>query len=238
MPLSDINVICLKWGDKYGPEYVNRLASSVRRHCDVPVRFWCFTDDTNGISPEVECHALPYARDLESWWNKLWLFSAESPIPKNQIVFYVDLDTLITSNITDIVCHRATNIVVLRDFYHGIARTAGVMGSGLMSWQSGSNFDIWHEFWRDPQAAMSAIIPLGDQKWIEKITQGRRQYWQDLFPDRVVSFKVHCRRGLPQDASIVCYHGRPSIPDSATQSTKDWKWQLDPQPWVLDHWRI
>jgi hypothetical protein len=26
------NVICMKWGTKYGPEYVNRLYAMVRRH--------------------------------------------------------------------------------------------------------------------------------------------------------------------------------------------------------------
>jgi hypothetical protein len=53
----------------------------------------------------------------------------------------------------------------------------------------------------------------------------------------VVSFKVHCRWGLPDQASIVCYHGLPTIPDSAVKHTKDWKWKLTPQPWVLEHWR-
>ena len=110
------------------------------------------------------------------------------------------------------------------------------MGSGLMSWRSGTNADIWQQFWQDPQSAMSNIVPLGDQKWIEQRTQGRRQYWQDLFPGQVVSFKVHCRQGLPGDARVVCYHGKPGIPESAVQATRDWKWDLQPQPWVLDHW--
>ncbi|HAU58261.1 MAG TPA: glycosyltransferase, partial [Comamonadaceae bacterium] len=26
------HVICMKWGTKYGPEYVNRLYAMVRRH--------------------------------------------------------------------------------------------------------------------------------------------------------------------------------------------------------------
>ena len=38
-------VICLKWGDRYGPEYVNRLYRGVRANTDRPLRFVCITDD-------------------------------------------------------------------------------------------------------------------------------------------------------------------------------------------------
>ena len=33
------HIICMKWGTKYGPEYVNRLRSMVRRHLKRPHRF-------------------------------------------------------------------------------------------------------------------------------------------------------------------------------------------------------
>ena len=237
---SRINIVCLKWGNKYGAEYVNRLYAAVQRHVDrrcwPQVRFLCFTDDGQGIAPGIEIHGLPYSDRLDIWWNKLWLFSLEMPIPVGETIFYIDLDTLITRDITDLIQAPAQPITVLRDFYHGIARTAGDMGSGLMSWQHGDYDRIWQEFWRDPDGHRQRLEPLGDQKWIEICTQGQRQYWQDRFPDRVVSFKVHCQWGLPDRASIICYHGRPNIPESATQHTRDWKWRLAPQPWVMQHW--
>lgn len=36
-------IVTLKWGDRYRPEYVNRLASAVRRHTKAPVSIGCFT---------------------------------------------------------------------------------------------------------------------------------------------------------------------------------------------------
>ena len=42
-------VICLKWGTRYGPEYVNRLYSMVKRHTEHALRFICITDDPSGI---------------------------------------------------------------------------------------------------------------------------------------------------------------------------------------------
>ena len=47
-----LTVACLKWGRKYGVDYVNILRDMVRRHLAVPHRFVCLTDDPAGI----ECY--------------------------------------------------------------------------------------------------------------------------------------------------------------------------------------
>ena len=240
-----IEIVCLKWGDKYGAEYVNRLRRACQRHIDTDrlggYRFWCFTDDAQGLDPEITVHDLPCSDRLEIWWNKLWLFSRDMPMDPGSRIFYIDLDTLITSDITDLLEDATAQLVVLKDFYHGIAHTAGDMGSGLMAWRHGDYCDIWERFWQDPQRYVQELHPLGDQKWIEICTQGRRQYWQQLYPDRVISFKVHCQQGLPERASIVCYHGRPSIPESIAHSwqhrTALRQWSTPPSSWVAQHWR-
>src|SRR5258707_14641411 len=52
-------IICMKWGTRYGPEYVNRLAAMVARNVTRPTRLFCFTDNRNGISPDIETAPLP-----------------------------------------------------------------------------------------------------------------------------------------------------------------------------------
>ncbi len=231
-----INIVCVKWGTKYGPEYVNRLYYGIRRHTTKEFRFWCFTENPHGLDPAILVSPLIPHQELDSWWNKLYLFSDEIPIANGEQIFYVDLDTLIVDDIDDLLTEEHRRIVVLRDFYHGLAKTAGLVGSGLMSWKSGQYINIWTEFIKDPQKSIRLCRPHGDQKWVER-TAGDWCFWQDLYPDAVVSFKVHCREGIPPGAKIICYHGRPSIPDSARIETQDWQWVLAPQPWVLDHWR-
>lgn len=231
-----INIVCLKWGAKYGPEYVNRLYSAVRRHTTKPFLFWCFTEDSQGLRQEILTAPLKYSDKLDSWWNKISLFSDDIPISLGEQIFYIDLDTLIVGNIDHMLTNEVPDIVVLRDFYHGIARTAGTVASGLMSWRHGQYSNIWNEFIKDPEGAVQQAHPHGDQWWVERNINAW-YYWQDLFPNHVVSFKMHCRNGMPNDARIICYHGRPSIPESATRLTKDWKFTLRPQPWILQHWR-
>jgi len=57
-------IICMKWGTRYGPEYVNRLLAGVLRHTKMPVRFICFTDDGTGLHPKVEVMPLPHIQTV------------------------------------------------------------------------------------------------------------------------------------------------------------------------------
>ena len=53
--ISDKLVLCIKWGDMYGPEYVNIMYGMVARNLTGAFRLVCFTDDRTGVRPEVEC---------------------------------------------------------------------------------------------------------------------------------------------------------------------------------------
>ena len=57
--MAIINVACIKWGTVFGPEYVNRLYSGVRRNLNGDVRFLCMTENSEGLHPDVEVLELP-----------------------------------------------------------------------------------------------------------------------------------------------------------------------------------
>lgn len=75
------NIITIKWGDRYGADYVNRLASSVRRHTTCPKKVVCFTDDPLGIDPTVEVHPITEidlpAEAMVNGWRKLCLLRTD-----------------------------------------------------------------------------------------------------------------------------------------------------------------
>ena len=52
-------VICMKWGERYPAHFANRLFNMVRRNVTGDLRFVCFTDDKEGLLPEVEYQPLP-----------------------------------------------------------------------------------------------------------------------------------------------------------------------------------
>jgi len=108
-PEVKLNFFTFKWGDVYGPEYVNRLYKSLKEHCKkVPFNFTCITDNSAGIDPEVIL--LDYNQIGPDSWRgydqdriftreKLCLMELDIPGTKG----WIDLDVLIKGDITGMV---------------------------------------------------------------------------------------------------------------------------------------
>jgi len=84
------------------------------------------------------------------------------------------------------------------------------VASGVMAWNSDMSH-IYQQFRQDPENYMARYVSprwWGDQGFIEAYAKSW-EYWQDILPGAVVSYKKHCRKGVPSMAKIVCFHGRP-----------------------------
>ena len=95
------NVICIKWGTKFGADYVNRLYKMVERNLTLPHRFVCFTDKPEGILEGVEIRPLPELNDEgipDKAWKKLGLFTDQLADLEGEALF-LDLDIIIRDNI-------------------------------------------------------------------------------------------------------------------------------------------
>ncbi len=57
--MRDVVNVTLKWGTRYGPEFVNRLEYGVRRHLSLDHRFVCSTNDPAGIGSRVDTYQIP-----------------------------------------------------------------------------------------------------------------------------------------------------------------------------------
>jgi len=224
-----IHIVCLKWGEKFSPIYVNNLYKGIKSNSTVDFKFHCFTDNSAMINSDIIVHNLP-SNNLEGWWNKLYLFSNDIAIPYGEKILFVDLDTIITNNIDDLLTHIPRSIVGLRSFFKPT-----VFASGLMLWYHGVHSHVWSNFIEDPEKHIKRIKLGGDQIWIGENVKDP-EYWQDLFPEKVVSYKAHCSKGLPDKASIVCYHGTPSIIQSYTETVRNRDGVWNPQEWVKNYW--
>ena len=98
------HILCMKWGTKYGPEYVNRLYAMVRRHLRGDFNFVCLTDNSQGIRGEVQCFPIP-PLDLElkpgqvdRAWKKLTTFEQDLYVLKGRALF-IDLDVVVVGSL-------------------------------------------------------------------------------------------------------------------------------------------
>lgn len=93
-------ISCVKWGDKYTYEHVNRLYVMCKKNYTGEFRFICHTEDSFGIIPDIEINPLNTELDLEKWWWKLTLFDEDAwPLSKRDVHMFFDLDVVIQNNI-------------------------------------------------------------------------------------------------------------------------------------------
>lgn len=201
--------VCLNWGNYCGRglEYVQRLFDMVCAHAcggDLPAaaghRFVCFTDNPDGLPEGME--AIPLPEGVFGWWNKLYLFK-EGLFADGERVFFLDLDTIITGPLDDILQYDG-EFATLRDFYHPER-----YGPGIILWRAGFGHDLWGSFER---AGFPTDLPLGDLSWINQCF-GEWNYTpdvlQEVFPGQFCSYKVHARQSVPDGVRVVCFHGLP-----------------------------
>lgn len=211
IPVDATTVCCIKKGNKYGPEYVNRLYSMVQRHAFYePWDFVCFTDDTTGIDPWVKTAPLPW--DAPGWWGKMGLFRDEIPEIRTRHLLFLDLDVVITGRLDEILSWPS-DFAMIRDWPEGqwpdSDRRAKDANSSVILLTVGSHPDIWEKY-----AEEGFPIAGGDQDFVNLHFKGAF----DLFPDRLMkSYKLHhLENGVPADCRIVMFHGNPKQADIKT----------------------
>lgn len=192
-------IICyLEESEKFCVDHVLRLKYSVDRNCSLPFQFLCLTDTKiHGVS------TLPRITHLPGWFGKLELFFHPS-ITCFDHILYLDLDTAVVGSLDEFFSLKSPSF--LEDFLE-----PKKLATGMMFWQ-GLQMD-WMLSWTKMETLQRGWV--GDQglvRYAMRYHCAESFFIQDQIPG-VYSYKVHCKNGLPQDAKVVCFHGRPWIQD-------------------------
>lgn len=201
---DQVVICCVRWGKKYGAEYVNVLADMVERNIESPVQFWCFTDDPAGLDDGIVVQPIPTS-GLPGWWSKLRLFATDA-FPKGTRVIYLDLDVAVTGALEPLIDQKGIAADWLQGGYN----------SSVMVWDHGEHSQIWSTF---KPTVMDELH--GDQNWIERVST-----WACLPPDWIVSYRLHAQEWPPVGAKIVAFHGAPKPHEVKT----GWV----PEIWTMD----
>ena len=236
-------VLCMKWGTKYCPEYVNRLYAMVARHLKGPFDFVCLTDSAAGVRPEVRCLPIP---DLalpegipERGWKKLTTFEADLHGLRGTALF-LDIDIVIVDDITPFFELPGEFLII-----HDWKRPWRVTGnSSVYRFELGAHADVLAKF--RAEAARIRETFRNEQAYLsdELHRQGRLQY---LPADWCASFKYHCiptwptswwkPPQVPAGARIVVFHGEVNPPDALVGRRNRRLRHIEPAAWVAEHWR-
>lgn len=181
----------LKSGGEYRPEHVLRMLDMIDKYVDCPYTFVCYSDTE---IPDVTIR--PLLHGWPGWWSKIHLFK------DIEDSFYIDLDMTITGNITDMVMVDS-DFIALRNMN---PRIEGI-GSAMMKWRGNKSY-IYYGFNTDTQGQMlqhgrdKIGTPwIGDQGYVWKILDGKIDFFQDKFPDRIKKFNE-------TGGSVKVYYGK------------------------------
>jgi hypothetical protein len=240
-------VICMKWGTRYGPDYVNRLYSMVQRHTKRQTRLVCYTDDPTGLVAGVETFPLPYIELPPgiTWlpWRKLSLWQEKLEGVEGDVLF-LDLDVVVTDNLDELFDYEPGRFCVARNWTQP---NAGIGNTSIFRFPVGRHTYIYDRIMNECTRVLSEHR--NEQIFISReITD--MKFWPDewcvsfkrsLLPWWPLNFFV--APPLPPGAKVVAFPGKPD-PDEAMEGRwprKHW-WQalykyVRPTPWIAEHWR-
>ena len=236
-------VLCMKWGTKYGADYVNRLYNMVKRHTTVDFKMVCLTDRTEGINPEVQCFPIPSLAlpegSPERGWNKLSTFEPDLYGLKGNLLF-LDLDVVIVDNIDEFFTYPGEFMII-----HDWKRPWRVTGnSSVYRFKLGSFPDILTYF-RKNFAEISQKFR-NEQEYLSWYVDDKKKlsYWPK---DWCKSYKYHCLQSIPvayfkppvkpQNAKIIIFHGEVNPPDAVSGGGGKWYRYILPSDWIKDAWQ-
>ncbi len=209
-----LTVWSLCWGDKYPDYYVQRLQQSVRDNLTLKHRFVCITDrKIEGVE------TVKPPTDWPGWWGKIGLFKPGFADENN---LWLDLDVVITGNLDNMVLQYSG--CSLAAPWNWAQSGHGGCQSSVMLWHGDETSSIYNAF--DPDIAYwpprnePGVCLWGDQEFIT-IQRNAGFPVIQIDSDLVLSYKYHCRNGLPQGCKVVVFHGDPK-PADVSESWFEW----------------
>ncbi len=252
------NVICIKWGQSYGSEYVNRLYNMVERNTTFPFEFYCFTDNKEGLSGEIIVKPLPVLEVSQednkySYRKEAGLCADNLGGLNGQRVLYFDLDTVIVDSIDCFFTRpQGDEFIIINDW-----NTKGdhVGQASCYSWVVGSLGFVKEYFEQHPKEVVDRFFTASQEYLSDQVIKkfGKLNFWPDNW---CRSFRFHClpigplrhfmTAKIPAGAKILVFHGSPNPHEAVkgvwSEVVKIPLWKrlyktVRPTPWIENYWK-
>jgi len=237
-----VNIICMKWGDKFPATYVNRLYGMVVRNLSLPFRFVCFTENGKDIRDEVEIQPLPEldlpANAPERGWRKLTVFK-EGFGGLNGKTLFLDLDVVIVGSLDNFFTFPGDFLIA-----HDKKNPKKIEGnSSVFRFEISQYPEILSYFEAHAEQVKQEVRH--EQAYLSREMHklGKLEYWPDEW---VPSFKYRCCPSwikswfqapfIPDGAKVILFHGLPNPPEAIKGISGKWYRHIQPTPWIQEYW--
>lgn len=229
------NIVCLKHGNKYSADYVNKLYNMVKRNITVPYEFYCFTENRKGLDPNIKVIDLFLDPRIQGWWYKTYFFNPN--IGLDGTLLYFDLDVIIFDNIDKLFDYKPGEFCIIRDFNRSLRKDWNKMNSSVFRLEIGQHAHVYENYIKDPTNARRYH---GDQDWIFAQVTEDFNFWPEEWiqsykwemRDRnqlqringVRNFRNPGEPKIAKGCSVAVFHGQPNPHDCI-------------DPWCKENWK-
>ena len=236
-----VNILCMKWGDKYQAKYVNTLYQMVEKNLSKPFRFICLTDDDNGLITNIESFPIPEIRASlsgpERGWNKLSVFSSTLYDLEGDVLC-LDLDLIIVGKLDDLFDYPG-DFLIIKDWI----KHDGTGNSSVYRFCLGAHPEVLAEFEKSSVSIKKSFR--NEQEYLSSMMLSKKclQYWPSEW---CKSFKRHCIKPLsffvpretaiPDNSRIIVFHGKPDPDDAIRGNSGKWYRRFKPATWIKNYW--
>ena len=241
-------MVCLNWGERYGPRYVNNLYRGVARHLSPPFRFLCYTDSGKGLLSEVEQRPLDSLEAHPRMHNhpflKLSVIHERAGLSGHCL--FLDLDVVIVGSLDVFFTHRVPHgFCIVHNWIEAHKRILrappNIGNSSVFRFEAGRFADVLERYLEDPEWAEAAFPT--EQAFLSHVLGERLAYFPSPW---VRSYKRHCHRPfplnwilrphMPQAARILVFHGRPDPHQVIAGYRGGWRKRCCPWPQLAQYW--
>lgn len=251
-----INIVCIKWGTLFGPEYVNNLSRGVRRHATRPVRVFCVTDNADDLDSDVtpvELRKMPFedamleaqqgAPKKGGALRKIAMFEPGLLGEVAGPVLALDLDLVVTGDLAPLADFAPGKLAMPPQFRPH--KRFGALGEGsVIKFEPAVHKFLWEDMASDPPRYVRECS--GSEQSYTSLRADAHGVFENLPAEWVVSFKVHCRPRrplnlfypprLPRNAKVVCFHGRPNVHEAVNGFRSNLAHTTKPAGWLSKNW--
>ncbi len=239
-------VICMKWGSRYGAEFVNRLYDAIQRNTARPTQLVCLTDDPTDVNENVRCEPIPKI-DLPDElaltpWRKLVLWK-DGIAGLSGDVLFLDLDLVVTSSLDDMFDYEPGRFCVIENWTQ---TGKGIGNTSCFRWPVGKYAHIFDDLSTERDRILSTyrIEQVYISKEVDDMVFWPRlwcaSFKHTLLPNWPLNFFKVPR--LPNETKIVAFTGKPDQDEAVVGHwpvSAPWKKlykHVCPTAWIADHW--
>lgn len=258
------NVICIKWGKYYTADDVNKLCSMVKRNTSFNINFYCFTDNPDGLRPDVIVRPMTTLNVLPE--ENKYAYRKEAGLCDDNLgglngqrVFFFDLDSLIVGNLDEFFRYpEGDKFYIINDWN---SKGDKVGQASCYSFVVGTLGYIKKYFEDHPREVVDKYYTASQEYLSAKVIEkfGPLNFWPETW---FCSFRFHCLPKWPfrfwrmaqipnwKGLKMIAFHGRPDLNEAIKgvwcsnkncnrypRGLKRLYKHVCPVTWIEDYWK-